>query len=127
MAKVFGETSSGLVILNFRGTKRINLFEASPFECGQRFVSLTGVHHRQYRGNAFYMRKRQPVKVPVNNRIMIDRVFFHEANPNYTWLCINESAKQNLSDGAWMIIGIDDRSTNQSDQVKSIGKDLGDG
>jgi len=134
--KVFGETSIELAILKFRGTKRISSLDAFPLEyhpnkhevkahlveCGRKFVSLMGVHHRQYRGDAFYMRKGQPVKVPVNSRIMIDRVFFHEANPNYTRPRIHESAKQD-SDESWMIFGIDDRSTDQSDQVKSTGKD----
>ena len=135
--KVFGETSIELAILNFRGTKGINSLDAFPLEhhpnknevkahlvdCGRKFVSLMGVHHRQYRGDAFCMRKGQPVKVPVNSRIMIDRVFFQEANPNHTRPRIKESAKQDLSDGVWIIFGIDDRSTNQSDQVKSTGKD----
>ena len=135
--KVFGETSIGLAILKFSGTKTINSLDAFPLEyhsnkdkvkahlakCGRKFVSLMGVHHRQYRGDAFYMRKGQPVKVPVNSRIMIDRVFFHEANPNYAKPRINESAKQDSSDDAWTIFGIDDRSKNQSDQVKSTGKD----
>ena len=125
-SKVFGETSIELTILKFRRTKRINSLNAFPLEhhpnknevkvylvdCGRRFVSLLGVHYRQYRGDAFYMRKGQPVKVPVNSRIIIDRVFFYEANPNYIRLRINESAKQDLSDRAWIVFGIDDRSTN---------------
>lgn len=135
--KVFGETSIELVIMKFRGTRRISSLNAFPLEyhpnkdkvkahlvgCGRNFVSLMGVQYRQYRGDAFYMRKGQPVKVPVNGRIMIDRVFFHEANPNYTRPRINESTKQDLSDEDWMIFGIDDRSTKQSDQVRSTGKD----
>ncbi|KAI9726527.1 MAG: hypothetical protein M1835_003773, partial [Candelina submexicana] len=103
--KVFGETSIELAIVKFRGTKRINSLDAFPLEyhpskdevkanlveCGHKFVSLMGVHHRQYRGDAFYMRKGQPIKVPVNSRVMIDAVYFQEANPNYTRPRINES------------------------------------
>ena len=52
-----------------------------------------GVYYRQYRGDAFYMRKGQPIKVPVNSRIMIDTVFFQKANPNYTRPSINQLTK----------------------------------
>ena len=134
--KAFGETSIELAILKFRGTKRIDSLDAFPLEyhpnksqvradlvnCGRKFTSLMGIHHRQYRGDAFYMRKGQPFKVPVNSRIMIDAVFFHEANPNHTRPTINQLAKQDTSDEAWMMFGSDDRSTNQSHQVKSNGK-----
>ena len=72
--KAFGETSVALAILKFRGIKRINTLDAFPLEyhsnktrvkanlaeCGRKFVSLMGVHHRQYRGDAFYMRKGKP-------------------------------------------------------------------
>jgi len=135
--KAFGETSIELAILKFRGTKRIDSLDAFPLEyhpkkievkahlveCGRKFVSLMGVHHRQYRGDAFYMRKGRPIKVPVNSRITIDAVFFQEANPNHTRPSINQSAKEDSSDIAWIIFGSNDRSTNQSDQVKSNGKD----
>jgi len=135
--KASGETSIELAIMKFRGTKRISSLDAFPLEyhpnknemkahlveCGRKFVSLMGVHHRQYRGDAFYMRKGKPIKVPVNSRIMIDSVFFQEANPNYTRPSINQTANQDSSDEAWTIFWSEDRSTNRSDQVKSIGKD----
>lgn len=54
---------------------------------------------------------------------MIDAVFFQEANPNHTRPSINQSAKRYSLDGAWIIFGSDDRPTNQSDQLKSNGKD----
>lgn len=64
--KAFGETSIELAILKFRGTKMIDSLDAFLLEyhpnkiqvkanlvnCGQKFVSLTGVHHRHYRGDA---------------------------------------------------------------------------
>lgn len=135
--KAFGETSIELAILKFRGTKRIDSLDAFPLEyhpnkiqvkanlveLGRKFVSLMGVHHRQYRGDAFYMRKGQPIKVPVNSRIMIDAVFFQEANPNHTRPSINQSVKQDSSDWPWIIFESDDHFTNQSDQLKSNGKD----
>ena len=69
------------------------------------------------------MRKGQPIKVHVSSRIMIDAVFFQEANPNYTRPRINECVQQGSPNGGWIIFGTDDRSTSQSDQVKSNGKD----
>ena len=135
--KAFGETSIELAIMKFRGTKRIDSLDAFPLEyhpnknqvkadlvdCGRKFASLMGICHRQYRGGAFYMRNGQPIKVPVNSRIMIDAAFFQEANPNHTRPSINELAKQHSSDEAWMLFGSDDRSANQSHRVKSNGKD----
>lgn len=96
--KVFEETFIELVILKFRDTKRINSLDVFPFEyhsskdeiktnlvdCDRKFVFLMSVHHRQYRGDAFYMRKEQSIKVSVNSRVMIDAVYFQEINPNYT-------------------------------------------
>jgi hypothetical protein len=41
------------------------------------------VHHCQYQGMAFYMKKNRPVKLFVNSRIMIDAAYFREANLNY--------------------------------------------
>jgi hypothetical protein len=135
--KVFGETSIELAILKFRGTKRINSLDAFPLEyhpskdkikahlveCGRKFVSLMGVHHRQYQGDAFYMRKEQPIKAPINSRVMIDAVYFQEANPNYTRPRISESGRQGSSDIAGILFWGDERSTNRSDQVKSNGRD----
>jgi hypothetical protein len=135
-SKVFGETFIELAVLKFRGTKRISSLDAFPLayhpnkdkvkvrlvECGWKFVSLMGVHHRQYRGDAFYMRKGQPIKVPVNSRFMIDAVYFREANPNYTRPRNNEPTKPDSSVGTWINFGGDDCPANQFDQVKSNGK-----
>lgn len=58
--KAFGETLIELAILNFRGTRRIDSLDAFPLEYhsnkdkikahlvqgGQKFISLTGFHHR---------------------------------------------------------------------------------
>jgi hypothetical protein len=124
--KVFGETSIELAILKFRGTKRINSLDAFALEYIRAktrsrhissnavgsFVSLIGVHHCQYRGDAFYMRKGQPIKAPVNSRLMIDAVYFQEANPNYTGPRISESGRQGSSDTAGIPFWGDERSTN---------------
>ena len=60
--------------------------------------------------------------MPVNSRVMIDAMYFREANPNYNRPRINNSIKQDSSDRAWIFLGSDKPSTNQSNQVKSNGK-----
>lgn len=135
--KVFGEASIELAILKFRGTKRINSLDAFSLEyhqnkdeiqpklveCGRKFVSLMGVHHRQYRGDAFYMRKGQPIKVPVNSRVMIDAVYFQEANPNHTGPRISELGERDSTDIGGISFWSGDELDNQSNQVKSNGTD----
>jgi hypothetical protein len=68
-SKVYGETLVELVIKKFHGTKKIDCLDVFPLhyhpnqnkvkanliKCGQKFVSLIGVHYRQYRGNVFYI------------------------------------------------------------------------
>ena len=135
--KTFGEATVELGISKFRGTKQIDSLGVFPLEyhpnrsevqaylveCGRKFVSLMGVHHRQYRGDAFYIRKGKPVRVPVNGRIMIDATFFHQANPNYVRPRISESAKNESSDFAKIFFSSDDDSDNRPDQIKKNGKD----
>ena len=41
------------------------------------------MHHRHFRGIAFFVSKHQAVKVSVDSRVMIDAAFFREMNPNY--------------------------------------------
>ena len=138
--KVFGEISVELVIPKFRGTRKVNSLDVFPLEyhpsknkilvylveCGRKFVSLMGVHHRQYRGDAFYVCKGKPIRVPVNCRIMVDAAYFQEANPNYTRPRINGSEHENLLNNIFVLFESDDRSTSQSDQVKSNGRDPAD-
>jgi len=134
--KVFGETAIELAITRFRGTKRISSLDAFPLEyhpnkndakahlleCGRKFMSLMGVHHRQYRGDAFFMRKGKPIKVPVNSRVMIDAIYFREANPNYAKPRVNGSTEQDLSSWGWITFATDNHSTSRYDQVRSNGK-----
>jgi hypothetical protein len=75
--KAFGETSIELAISSFRGTKGFDFPDAFPLEyhpnkvqviadlvdCGRKFAFLMGIRHHQYRGDAFYMRRGQPIKV----------------------------------------------------------------
>ncbi|KID73422.1 ATPase family AAA domain-containing protein 3C [Metarhizium brunneum] len=96
--KFLGEASDRSRIPFFRGAKRIELLPAYPLQyhpnrervareltqCGRRFVSLIGAHHRQYIGTAFYVDKEgEIVKRHVKGRIMVDAVCFQEQNPNH--------------------------------------------
>ena len=131
-----GEATVELGISKFRETKRIDSLGVFPLEyhpnrieiqthlveCGRKFVSLMGVHHRQYWGDAFYIHKGMPIGVPVNGRIVIDAIFFHEANPNYVRPRISESAKNESSDFAKIFFSSDGDSDNRSDQIKENGK-----
>ncbi|KAK3169608.1 hypothetical protein OEA41_008992 [Lepraria neglecta] len=83
--QVFGEASINLAIVKFRGKKRISTLNAFPLryhpdeqgmkdqlvECGRKFVSMLGAHHRYCRGSAFYMEDGEPVKVSVDSRVML--------------------------------------------------------
>ena len=94
----FGEVEIELHIAKFQGAKKINLLDAFPLqyhpdsdeirtellECGRKFVSLKGTHHRHCRGIAFVMEDGAPVKVFIDSRIMIDAKFFKKMNPNYS-------------------------------------------
>jgi hypothetical protein len=95
--KIFGEVSTSVDIPKFRGYVHINRLNAFPLsyhsassriraeliDCGRRFLSLCGMHHRHCRGNAFFIHKNQVVKVSVDSRVMLDAAFFREMNPNY--------------------------------------------
>ena len=49
------------------------------------FISLMGVHHRQYDGNAYSVDEKGEVTSHyVRGRIMVNIVHFQEANPNYS-------------------------------------------
>lgn len=86
-----------LKIAKFRGIKHINALEAFPLqyhaeattvradllECGRKFMSLRGTHHRYCNGSAFYVRDGQQVEVRIDSRIMVDAAYFRKMNPNY--------------------------------------------
>jgi hypothetical protein len=78
------------------------------------------VHHCQYQGMAFYMKKNRPVKVFVNSKIMVDATYFGEANPNYTRASINDD-KSSPPGISWVIFGPEDSRKRSSDSVKSNG------
>ena len=42
------------------------------------------------------MKKNYPIKLLVNNWIIINIIYFREANPNYTRISIDKSDKESL-------------------------------
>jgi Domain of unknown function (DUF7025) len=95
--KVLGKAPIETAILKFSGSRPINSLEVFPLhhheaqeamkdklvEYGRKFCSLAGIHHRQYKGRAFQMKKGKPVEVTINSRIMVDAAKFQGINPNY--------------------------------------------
>ncbi|KAI8956826.1 hypothetical protein F5Y11DRAFT_364727 [Daldinia sp. FL1419] len=96
--KSLGEVTTSSSIAVFRGAMRIELLPAYPLQyhpeakeirnqlvdVGRKFVSLLGIHHRQYTGRAFDIDDEgEIVASHVDGRIMIDSACFHENKPNY--------------------------------------------
>jgi hypothetical protein len=96
--RVLGETTVGIEIDIFRGARRIELLSAYPLEYhpepdttrrqlieyGRQYVSLMGIHHRQYEGTAFYFDDEgEIVRRYIQGRIMVDAMCFQENKPNY--------------------------------------------
>ena len=127
---VFGEVSVALGIAKFAGVKRIVTLAAFPLayhprrseiktslvERGRRFVSLLGVHHLQYCGNAFFTEKGEVVKVPIKGRIIVDAAFFRENNPNYVRPRISGLTEKRSLDDGWF-------SFEPENEVKNNGRE----
>jgi hypothetical protein len=137
---VFGEASTALGIEKFRGAQRINSLGVFPLQyhhgeedtrahldkCGRKFLKLMDVHHCQYQGIAFYMKKKAPVKVFVDSRIMVDAAYFREANPNYARPSINDPDRAGgpAPPGVtWVVFEPEDTRNRSSDSVRSNGMD----
>lgn len=117
---VFGEATEVLSIEEFRGAKQIHLLSAYPLtyhqqfhklktrliECGRKFISLLGVHHRAFEGKAFYVNKeRKIVTVSVSkSRIMVDASFFRKRNPNYMRAKVEPTWDLAAVAGLWSIV-----------------------
>ena len=136
--KVCEEISIEFVIEKFREIKRIdslNVFslhyhlnqnevKTTLIECSRKFIFLMGVHHRQYRENAFYMYKKLSNKFLVDSRIMINTIFFREVNLNYIMSYIEKSIPKILrTENEFMFFSIDNSSKKQSDRIKRNDKD----
>ncbi|TVY12764.1 hypothetical protein LARI1_G008739 [Lachnellula arida] len=66
---------------------------------------------------AFYIKKNHPVKLLIDSRIIVDAIYFREANPNYARVSIDEPDKESSSLAGWTILGSDD-SEKSLDVVK---------
>lgn len=133
--KVLGEAVIHLSIEKFRGAKRIDTLEVFPLQyhpdesdaraqllkCGRKFLGLTGTHHVEYHGKAFYMEKGRPIEVTIKGRIMVDPAHFKEINPNYKRPSISEPSKS--SSNIWLFLNVEGTTETSGDVVKSIGKE----
>ena len=132
--QVFGELPIHLTIVKFRGKRRISTLDAFPLrfhsdergvrtrlvECGRKFISMLGAHHRHCRGTAFYMKDGEAVTVSVDSRVMLDAGFFRKMNPNYSRPQPNELVKKTDDDGwAGML--------DSSSEGKSLDRITGNG
>lgn len=129
---VFGEASIGVNIPKFRGTKRINSLQAFPLqyhqdenavrakliECGRKFVSLMGTHHRHCQGEAFFMDDGKPIRFSVDSRIMIDAATFRKIDPNYSRPRI-EPVKTSSDTSPWSELCGEPSSKSALGQVKN--------
>ena len=128
--KVFGELPIHLAIVKFRGKKRISTLDAFPLQfhpdekamrthlldCGRKFVSMLGAHHRHCRGTAFYVKDGEAITVSVDSRVMLDAGFFRKMNPNYSRPQPHELADE---DG-WAKMFSDPSSERSLDRVQGI-------
>jgi hypothetical protein len=135
--EVFGEVSINLSIPKFHGAKRINTLEAFPLQyhsnesavradllqCGRKFVSLMGSHHRHYCGEAFVMEEGEAARFSVSGRIMVDAAFFRKVNPTYSRPPVIEPENSDSGISFW----ISDESVSEpADQIQSYDKALAD-
>ncbi|KID82559.1 AAA family ATPase, partial [Metarhizium majus ARSEF 297] len=96
--KALGEVTSSSSIPIFSGERAIELLTIYPLqyhpekdtirkqlvECGRRYVSLLGIHHKMYTGRAFdYDEQGHIVSLHVDSKIIVDFDCFHESMPNY--------------------------------------------
>ncbi len=133
--QVFGEASINLAIVKFRGKRRINTLNAFPVryhpdergmkaglvECGRKFVSMLGAHHRHCRGTASYMKDGEPVKVSVDSRVMLDAAFFRKMNPNYTRPQPHELVRKKMDNDGYFDAFSESSSERTLDQIKGNG------
>jgi len=119
--ETFGEAITVLSVKEYWGAKQIRLLlsysltyhgqsvevKAQPIECGRKFVSLLGVHHRVHKGRAFYTGKEwKIVMMSVDkSRIMIDVAFFRK-NLNYWRAKLAPLSDADMFDFASLVIAV---------------------
>lgn len=128
---VFDEVSTALDVGKFVDVKRIVTLDAffleyhsrrsemrvSLIERDRRFVFLLSVQYLQYHGNAFFMKKRKMIEVPVKSWIMIDAAFFRENNLNYVRSRISELIEKHSLSAEWY--NFESEKLIKSNDVKS--------
>lgn len=133
--KKFGEAVTAAAIWKFQGSKPIHSLACFPLKyhpnaeeekrelanSGRKFISLMGTHHRQHKGEAFYMEKGKPSRLSVDGRIIVDPVLFRENNPNYAKPSIDEQRKYRTND-IWTIC-FGEPAEKKLNKVKSNGKE----
>jgi len=112
--KALGEATTSIKIPIFRGAKRIQHLPAYPLQyhaeketarrelirCGRDFVSLMGIHHRDYEGKAFFINdKGIIVGRHVRGRIMVDAIGFQESKLDYPCPRVQKVTKRY----AWLV------------------------
>ncbi|KDR70007.1 hypothetical protein GALMADRAFT_145052 [Galerina marginata CBS 339.88] len=94
---VVGRVQTTVYIQEMRGTVKINTMDAYPLKFhedpeglketilkrGKKWVSLIGVHHKQFDGIAALKVEDKLLKHNVRSRIMVDRATFRRLNANY--------------------------------------------
>ncbi|RDX52360.1 P-loop containing nucleoside triphosphate hydrolase protein [Lentinus brumalis] len=100
--KTYGRVQSRMFLAHFKGTVKINSLDVYPIDYhtnagqlemslvarGKKWVSLRGVHHMQYAGQATFTIAavggcKRSINYNVKSRVMIDRGSFRRLNPNY--------------------------------------------
>jgi len=96
-AVVVGRVETIIHLKMFKGTVKITTLDAYPIqyhsspnelrqslmERGRKWVSLTGVQHKQYKGIAALQSGDKILKHNIDSRVMLDRVTFKKLNTNY--------------------------------------------
>jgi hypothetical protein len=104
--KLFGKAAVTTKISEFDGVIKIILLGMYLFEYhakkqdiikrlterGRKFISLKGIFHRSYEGQAFYIEKMGVRKFAINRRIIINPIAFKEKNPNYFYLLLDDKS-----------------------------------
>ncbi|KAF8956224.1 P-loop containing nucleoside triphosphate hydrolase protein [Flammula alnicola] len=94
---VVGRVQTTVYIRPMRGTVKINTMDAYPLKFhpdpeglkeailkrGKKWVSLIGIHHKQFEGIAALKAGDKLLKHNVRSRIMVDRATFRRLNANY--------------------------------------------
>ncbi|KAH7000859.1 P-loop containing nucleoside triphosphate hydrolase protein [Ilyonectria destructans] len=129
--KTLGEVTAGRKIPYFRGTKKIEFLQVYPLEYhpekekmtkdlidnGRKFVSLMGLHHRQYEGKAFFIDDEgEIVKRHIKDRIMIDAVCFQEQNPDHPFPQVRKVEPRDPITGPIGSLGLADLDPSQLEE-----------